>query len=128
MKIKAYTIMEVTIAMLLFAIVVSICYTAYGIVSSYYSTFHQKNKTANDIISLKNVMEHDFLKSNCILKSDDGFDVFVDTTKIKYSFTDQGISRTFSTLHTDSFTVVVDKKMTIPMQINKHYSAKDLFN
>lgn len=154
MKIKAYTIMEVTIAMLLFAIVVSICYTAYGIVNTNYNNFRERNNAVTGLSALKNVLEHDFTKSNCILKDEDGFVVLTDTTKIKYSFKDQRILRVLNNIHTDSFELqfkepafyfqsnailkatdtidqinfnIILERVAIPIQVNKQYSAKDLF-
>ena len=42
-KINAYTLMEVTVAMLLSAICIGIAYSAYDIIGNYYRSFQQKN-------------------------------------------------------------------------------------
>lgn len=147
--------MEVTIAMLLSAIAISICYTAYGIISNYYTAFHQKNQTANDIIDLKHVMEIDFMKSKGLLKNDSGIEIISDSSSIYYIFSEQDVLRKLNTQHTDTFriatnglttyfeaqeilttdtidqinfNVVIPKKAAIPIQVNKFYSAKELFN
>jgi hypothetical protein len=147
--------MEVTVAMLLSAIAISICYTAYGLISNYYTAFHQKNQTADELIDLKHAMELDFNKSPVVLKSDSGITLLVDSINIHYIFLDQKILRKLSNKHTDTFklehnslttsfeaqqvlaadtidqlnfNVLVPKKTNIPIQVNKFYSAKDLFN
>lgn len=153
MKIKAYTLLEVTIAMLLSAICITICYTVYGIVTSYYITFHEKNEVADGIMSLKYSLAHDFSKGKYVFKSDSGLTVQVDTTKIFYSFSNQQVLRKMNELHTDTFKVqagllltyfenvevnsadtidqinfsVLLKGTIIPIQVNKYYSATDLF-
>lgn len=153
-KIKAYTLMEVTVAMLLSAICISICYTAYGIIGDYYHLFHQKNQLADQVISLRHALEKDFLKSSLVLKQEDGFELLVDTTKIHYAFDEHMVLRKLGALHTDTFkleiqnlktyfersevmeiaiidqvdfTVFLDKNTSTAIQVKKLYSAKDLF-
>lgn len=155
LKIRAYTLMEVTVAMLLSAICISICYTAYGIIGDYYHLFHQKNESADQVLSLKHALEKDFLKSNYILKQEDGFELLIDTTKIHYSFEEQAVLRKFGAIHTDtfklqtkalkatfegkelleidtidqvSFTILLDKNTFTTIEVNKWYSAQNLFH
>lgn len=154
MKIKAYTLMEVTVAMLLSAICMSICYTAYYIITGYYTSFHQKNKTANEVLVLRHMLEGDFLKSRLVFRTEDSITLQVDTTKIYYVFTKDGILRKFGALPIDTFklqsadlkthfehqevldtgiidrlnfTVLLAGKLAVPIQIHTFYSAKDLF-
>lgn len=147
--------MEVTVAMLIAAVCITACYTAYGLVSTYYRTFQQKNETAAVVMSLKQVIETDFLKSKGILKSEDGFELLQDSTKISYHFNEGRILRALANIHTDtfklqfdqlgtyfenqpvvtadtidqiSFTTFLGQRVPVRLQINKHYSAKDLFS
>lgn len=146
--------MEVTVAMLLSAICISICYTAYSIIGDYYRLFHQKNETADQVLSLRHVLEKDFLKSSYILKQEDGFELLIDTTKIHYTFDEHAVLRKFGEIHTDTFkvetqnlktyfdgvelmeidtidqigfTILLAKNTPTTIQLNKLYSAKDLF-
>ena len=146
--------MEVTIAMLISAIAISICYTAYEIIGSYYKTFQEKNKVADNVLSLIHIMERDFLRSSHILNNNDGLAIDQDSLTVYYVFKDDVILRRMSELHTDTFdlkhhgikfffegTEVIeadtvdqvkldlelDKKETVTIQLFKHYSAKDLF-
>lgn len=154
MKIKAYTLMEVTVAMLLSAICISICYTAYYIITGYYTSFYQKNKTASEVLSLRHMLEGDFSKSRLVFRTEEGVMVQVDTMKIYYAFTEHAILRKFGTLPSDTFklqstdltshferqevldTGIIDQlnfkvflaeKLAVPIQANTFYSAKDLF-
>jgi len=154
MKIKAYTIMEVTVAMLLSAICISICYTAYAIISNYYASFQKKNETTAIFLSLKQVLERDFLNSSTVLKIENGIELDLDSTKIDYLFTEKAILRKLNTLHTDTFklqanevtvffegievekgnpvdelnfSTTLGKDVKVPVQIKKIYSAENLF-
>ncbi len=137
-KIKAYTLMEVTVAMLLSAITITICYTAYGIMTNYFKTFHD------------NVQ-----KSNYLLKTTKGFELLQDSTHINYLVNDDYVLRQLNELRTDTFKLKVaelksffeykeimepdtidqinfklfiQKDVPITIQINKYYSAAALFN
>lgn len=154
-KVDAYTLMEVTIAMLLSAICITICYSAYGIVNNYYSTFQKKNELADRVLSLRHALETDFLKGNYILKNEEGFEVALDSATINYCFYPNAILRKVNELHTDTFKVdpkeltgyfegnlalntdtidqigfkiKLSKGVTVPIQLNKLYSAQNLFN
>ncbi len=155
MKIKAYTLMEVTVAMLLSAICISICYMAYSLIGDYYRVFHQKNQTAAELLLLKQGLEKDFLRGKVIIKEENGFQVQLDTTKISYSFDGELVLRTYGLMHSDtfklankdliatfegkalanqdtldevSFKLFLDKQTPTIIHLNKHYSAVDLFH
>ncbi|MBB2145789.1 hypothetical protein GM921_09845 [Pedobacter sp. LMG 31464] len=154
-KIKAYTLLEVTVAMLLSAICITICYSAYGIIGKYYTVFQAKNQQATEVLGLKQVLARDFLKSRFVLKSEDGFELIRDSVLIRYSFSAGHVLRQLNTLHTDTFHLepsellcffegrpvdvpdTVDqvqfklslaKGVRIPLQVNKVYSAENLVN
>lgn len=154
MKIRAYTLMEVTIALLISAICITICYTAYSLIGDYFKAFSRKNEIADRVISLRHVIQADFLRSNHVIKSEDGFILSQDSIFIHYQFVEKGILRQFGKLHTDTFalkfamletyfeqqeafetdtidqvkfTVFLDKNMPVSMQFDKYYSAQNLF-
>jgi hypothetical protein len=146
--------MEVTIAMLLSAICISICYTAYGIIGNYYAKFQQKNQTANTVLALRQVLARDFLKSKLIIHHEDGLELQQDGLSIYYNFSPETIQRRLNEEHTDTFSlkyhdlrytfegreimvadtidqlnfkIILDSLTTVPVQFNKKYSAENLF-
>jgi type II secretory pathway component PulJ len=153
-KIKAYTLMEVTVAMLLSALTITICYSAYGIVGSYFKTFQGKNELANEVLALRHALDRDMERSDYILQTTEGFEFLLDSTSITYTFSDKAICRRLNELHTDTFrleaselksffeseeimaTDTIDqinfklaltKDVAVSIQANKHYSATALF-
>lgn len=154
MKIKAYTLMEVVVAMLLSAICISICYTALEIVSGSYSSYRKKNEEIDNLLSLKNVLEKDFMKAVHILKNENGLMIEQDSVKRLYEFGANKVIRHSDSLYTDTFKVAnIDVKFffegnevlendtidqvnidinlatrqKINLMVNKHYSAANLF-
>ena len=152
-KIKAYTLMEVTVAMLLSAITIAICYAVYTIMTGYFSSFKDKTNEAEELLYFKHVMERDIQRSNHLLYNENSIEMLGDSTSINYIFTDSSILRNLNTQRTDTFKVVavdlkvffeqqeilmpdtIDRlsfdlrlgKTKIPLQFNKFYSANDLF-
>lgn len=154
-KIKAYTILEVTVAMLLSAICITICYTAYTIIGNYYEKFQQKNQKADALTSLKHVMTRDAFKSRLMWRTEDGIALEKeDHTMISYQFGANVILRKFSEQHIDTFKLVcenwesyfegkyiadekvidrlyfevrLDPHILVPLQVNKDYSSENLF-
>lgn len=154
MKIKAYTLMEVTVAMLLSAICISICYSAYQIITGYYTSFHQKNKIASEVLFLRHSLEGDFLKSKLVMRNEAGIVLQIDRTKVYYAFNENAIVRKLDTLPADTFelktgnfktyfeqqelveggridqlnfSIFLAEKLAVPIQVNTFYSAQDLF-
>nr|WP_233166977.1 hypothetical protein [Pedobacter sp. ASV2] len=154
-KLKAFTLMEVTVAMLLSAICITICFTAYGLIQNYYSNFRIKNETSAQLTDLKLVMDKDFLKSRYVIKTDEGLKLKNDSTELSYVFDEHKILRIIPGLHTDTFFVELKDKefyfegksagvadtvdflnlgiklkgssTALNLQISKNYSAVDLF-
>lgn len=153
-KINAYTLMEVTVAMLLSTLTITICYSAYGIINSYFNSFQQKNTMSSELLSLKHTLDRDAERSDYVFKTANGFEFSQDSAKIAYAFTNHYILRQLNDLHTDTFKIqlkemksyfegkemngldtidqinfklIVPNDIAISMQINKYYSATDLF-
>ena len=155
MKIKAYTLMEVTIAMLLSAICIGICYSAYDIIGKYYAVFHQKNESADVLLTLRQVMEKDVKKANIMIKMDEGVLCKQDSANVAYLFMDGKILRQIENLRTDTFkiawkdyfvgfegaevmeadtldqikfTLEMDRQVFVSLFFSKHYSSHNLFH
>jgi prepilin-type N-terminal cleavage/methylation domain-containing protein len=152
-KIKAFTLMEVTVAMLLSAICISICYSAYHLIESYYHSFNEQNAQNDNFLMLKQTLQHDFSKSRLCMKAEDGIALEMDSTTIYYHFEPDFMTRKINEIHTDTFKlsitspnyyfehepilaidtidqidfgVISKKDGIIPIRILKHYSAQDL--
>lgn len=153
-KINAYTLMEVTVAMLLSAICIGIAYSAFDIIGNYYRTFQQKNEKADALLSIREVLSKDFQKSKLVMNTPDGILLEQDSVNINYVFEADRILRQIPSLRTDTFKVVwkdkyagfegnevlepdtidllklkitLDQHSLVPLTFYKHYSAQNLF-
>ncbi|PWS28866.1 hypothetical protein DHW03_03260 [Pedobacter yonginense] len=153
-KINAFTLLEVTFAMLLSAICVGICYTAYGLIGDYYQHFREKNEQTDEVLALRQVLEKDFLGSRAIVRSEKGINLLSDSSAVQYGFEAGFVTRAIGQLHTDTFklrtealnaffegretqqtdtldqirfTIRLKNSLTVPIDINKTYSATDLY-
>jgi len=94
-RIKAFTIMEVTIAMLIAAIVIGITYTAYTIISRTYGQFKKKNENMAVLARLDQLLRRDFDRADLITES--GHQVISiqreNQPNIRYEFLDSSIIR-----------------------------------
>ena len=154
MRINAYTLMEVTIAMLLTAIVLTVCLTAFNIIGSYYSTFHKQAESKDLALMLKHSLEQDFINSKIVIKEGPGIMLTSDSLQKHYLFVDSAVIRTVENLKADtfkctisalalsftnedaldgdtidhlSFQMLIDKKNKIQFEFDKRYSAYDLY-
>lgn len=151
--IKAYTLIEMTVAMLLAAISITICYSAYGIVSGYFVSFQQKNKQAQDMLIFTHAMERDLQRCNQVLRLVDGVEFQCDSMNINYHFAGNYILRVLGELKTDTIklehtpvltffegsevntTDTIDRidlsivlaQKSMPLQFQKSYAAANLF-
>lgn len=153
-KINAYTLMEVTVAMLLSAICIGIAYSAFDIIGNYYRTFQQKNEKADALLSIREVLSKDFQRSKLVMNTADGILLEQDSVSINYVFEADRILRQIPSLRTDTFKVVwkdkyvgfegnevlepdtidllklkvtLDQHSLVPLTFYKHYSAQNLF-
>ena len=83
-RVKAYTLMEITVAMLVSAIVISITYSAYSIVSRSYIAYKTKNDRLAVLERLDELLKRDFSHADSILKTDNGILVMSKGDSISY--------------------------------------------
>ncbi|AZI24074.1 hypothetical protein EA772_01465 [Pedobacter sp. G11] len=153
-KLSAYTLMEITVAMLLSAIVISVCYTAYGLIDNYYQTFRLKNESHDQALALRHVLIKDFASHSIIIARNNGIELIGDSMAVGYVFEEDKVIREIKYLHTDTFHlspsswmmgfdgqdriagdtineldffVQIDKGVEIPMNFRRVYSAVQLF-
>jgi type II secretory pathway pseudopilin PulG len=152
-RLAAFTIMEITVVMLISAIVVAITFTAYGMVNRAYTTYLEKRNRMAVLIRLDELLQRDFRQAQQVLKlentvscSDSGRQVIyrfeaeqiirqstiVDSFKVKAtdvvcSFENQLTDETLDPVRIDVlvFTVQADQE-TFPYHYTKHYSSANL--
>ena len=92
-KVKAYTIMEVTITMMVAAILIGITYTSYSIVVKSYGSFTSKNNDMGELITLDHLVNRDFDQAKIIRKDSAGFSFVKDSALVRYEFSADYILR-----------------------------------
>ncbi|PTT01384.1 hypothetical protein DBR11_07490 [Pedobacter sp. HMWF019] len=152
-KVSAFTLMEVTIAMLIAAIAIAITYTAYRIVSRSYLDYKRKQEKTADLMAIDQRLRNDFESAKTITRSPQGIIIEQSGGKINYVFSKDVIIRDQFSLRTDSFKMSLDNihylferqdKETgaildelglsihadgqpMPLSYKKQYSSQDLF-
>ncbi len=106
-RLKAFTIIEVTITMLVSAILIGITYTSYSIVSKSYRSFNVKNDDMAALETLDGLLKKDFIKAEIILKDSTGISFNSPGHIVKYIFAPDFIVRTSGI--TDTFKIATEK-------------------
>lgn len=153
MRVSAFTIMEVTVSMLITAIAVAITFTASHIISVTYDGYSKKQDRVATFSVLDKLLKKDFLLPWRIVKSSDGLQVETASGLISYEFKEGYILRNQLAMQTDTFKVnakavefffekqAVEEggsvdQLSLEMQLDgeslsliykKTYSAQDLF-
>lgn len=104
-RLSAFTILEVTIAMLLAAITIGIAYTAYTVVGRSYSEYDRKNKKAAEFVLLNKLLKKDIAESEKALQLGEGISLESTQGTIQYAFSPGFITRNQHELQTDTFYV-----------------------
>jgi len=102
-KLKAYTILEITIAMIVSAIVISITYTVFGIVSNAYNQYRQDQQGVLELTQLDGLLMKDFAMAQHIVKEPDSLVFAGQDRRAVYAFSPTFIIRTSGI--TDTFKV-----------------------
>ena len=102
-RVQAFTIMEVTITMLVAAILIGITYTTYTIVSRSYLSFKAKNDGMAVLERLDELLKKDFDRSEIVLKDTSGLSFKIKNDLVKYTITPDYIIRVSAV--TDTFKV-----------------------
>lgn len=83
-KLKAYTIMEMTVVMFISAIVMSIAFKSYYLLSSSFVDFKRRYQRVGEVAMLDRLITLDFVRSREVVKTDEGFDCVFEENKINY--------------------------------------------
>ena len=93
LRVKAFTILEVTIAMLLTGLAAGITYTVFSIVLKSYHNYGARNDRISAIITLDHVIKRDFELADTILNYDGGVLMRSGQKNVKYVFSPDYILR-----------------------------------
>lgn len=152
-KLPAFTLMEVTIAMLIAGVAIAISFTAYRIVSGAYLTYTKKQERVAVFITADKLMKKDFLNAKRIIRTEAGLSMELQDGTITYELKNDYLLRGQYHLSTDTFKMTlkdincafegvvapvgtpVDEcgfkaavdAQEIPVHYQKKYSAQDLF-
>jgi len=112
-KTKAFTVIELTVVMILSSIVISITYLSFDILQKQYRDYRESNDKIAMISKLNSLLHTDFNNSEIIIKTDAGILTNYRTKQINYEFDFGFILRKEGEI-TDTFFVKVD-------ELNTHY-------
>ena len=102
-RIQAFTILEVTITMLIASVLIGFTYMAYSIVIKSYGSFNQKNQDMAVLVRLDEWLKKDFAHAEIIQKDTAGIVLNSAGHQIKYQFDPDFIVR--AEFRTDTFKV-----------------------
>jgi prepilin-type N-terminal cleavage/methylation domain-containing protein len=108
-RVKAFTIIEMTVAMLISAMVIAFTYTAYSILSKSYSVFINKNRDMETVIQLDRLLRKDFSKAGAIYKTENGLTLKDSSNMVSYEINENGVIR--KGIVTDTFKVQISQPL-----------------
>lgn len=85
-KVRAFTIIEVTIAMLITGLLIAVTYTSYSIIVKSYQAFSTKHEDLVVLNNIDHLLKRDFFKAEIIYKTSDGIQLKQNNTEIGYEF------------------------------------------
>lgn len=104
-RLKAFTLMELLVAMLISTIVVGISYQAYHIVYQQYMSYRKNNQLINNVFMLHTALQTDFMNAKFVNKKEDAVVMKdKDGNKIIYFFDQNYILRNVNEMQ-DTFFV-----------------------
>jgi prepilin-type N-terminal cleavage/methylation domain-containing protein len=102
-KVKAFTLMEITVTMLIAALVISIAYSAYLLVGKSFLSYTVKQDEMADVISLERLIKKDLDRAGIIRKAERGISLRDTNGSISYQFLQDRVIR--QALMSDTFKV-----------------------
>src|SRR5580698_10524610 len=102
-RLRAFTLMEVTIALLIAALLIGITYTAYSIIIKSYGSYTRKNQDMAVLVRLNEWLKKDFIRADTISKDTSGVVFYSPGHRVQYRFDPDFIIR--SEFRADTFKV-----------------------
>jgi prepilin-type N-terminal cleavage/methylation domain-containing protein len=93
-KLKAFTLLELIIVMVLMALVTGIAFQAYQIVSSQYHSYQQNVYRDNELMLFENTLQRDFSSSAYVKKTETGIQCIRPDKTVEYTFAGDYVLRT----------------------------------
>jgi prepilin-type N-terminal cleavage/methylation domain-containing protein len=116
-RIKAFTLMEVVISMIIAALVITIAYTAYQIIHRSYQAYQLKNTQMAVLLRLDERLKKDFSRSVLISQTTEGL-AFTDSSgTVRYTFSEGSVIRQG---------ILVDTFKVITQDISLQFEGKAL--
>ncbi|WP_407427537.1 hypothetical protein [Arcticibacter sp.] len=102
-RVAAYTILEMTIAMLLAAITIGITYTAFSMIGQSYRHFDKDNKEHTSFVLVDKLLQKDIQGAVLVSSTSEGIDIKDSKGNIRYIFTADYILRDQYEVSRDTF-------------------------
>jgi len=102
-RLKAFTLLEMTIAMLLSALLIALTYASYTIILRSHHDFTAKNDELTEIVTLDHLLKRDFEQAGSIVKDQDSLVFTKPLQVVSYQFTPFCVVR--RSARTDTFKV-----------------------
>ncbi|MBE9585983.1 hypothetical protein IM792_16130 [Mucilaginibacter sp. JRF] len=83
-KLLAYTILEMVIAMLITAIVIGMAWSVFSIVMRAFGAFEKKHEHTEELVRLNTLLNRDFHKADIILRDSGGIRLLTDSATVRY--------------------------------------------
>jgi Tfp pilus assembly protein PilE len=124
-QVQAFTIMEMTITMLVAAILIGITYTSYSIISKSYLSFTTKNTEMAGLETLDKLLKRDFDRAELIKKDTSGILLESPGHIVKYEFMPDFIVRTSGRLDTFKIKTVEFTTLFEGLPVNEVSSSEE---
>lgn len=92
-SVTAFTILEVTVAMIIATIVVMVSYNTYYIILKGYAAIAQKNEALSDLIRFDQLLKKDIEQSELLVQSDAGLVIQKKGSQVSYLFNPDAVIR-----------------------------------
>jgi len=97
-RIKAFTLQEILIALVIAAIVISAAFYSYGVIQTAYLAYQKTTEQSLEIKTLDVLLKEDFAKADYVIKSSDGIICMINENEVNYLFKQDYVTRTVSIL------------------------------
>jgi prepilin-type N-terminal cleavage/methylation domain-containing protein len=113
-KLRAFTLMELMIGMIVSSIVTGMCYSGYMLISRQYQDYHKLKEQVNESMQLYTVLANDIAKSRSVLYANEHLQLEGDSVSLNYFFTDDCILRNVNEI-TDTFRYAATDIQAVPV-------------
>jgi competence protein ComGF len=104
-KVSAFTILEITVSMVVAAISFGIAFTAYKIINKSYENFDKQNQEVALFIKIDEWLRRDFSESQSVYLEDEGIKILKGNQFISYFIKEDMIIRNQEDLKIDTFRI-----------------------